>query len=361
MEKPEHVHIEEPLEEWDGELSCVRHDRQTGAWLIVAVHSTVLGPAAGGTRAMHYPSPGHAAVDATRLAAAMTLKMAVAGLPMGGGKAVIALPRLKAALDDADWRRLLQLHAAVLERLHGTYWTGPDVGTGSEDMDVLRSATRYAFGASPPLGGPGSSAPATAAGVFAAIQAASTEAGLEGLDGRRVLVQGMGAVGSLVGELAADSGAQLLVTDVDPARCRSAIDRGARFVASADATRTECDVLVPCATGGLVDAAIARTVPCTVIAGAANNPLAGDRTADILAERGIVYAPDFVANAGGAIHLVGRQVLGWTADQVHDRTAAIGTTLQAIFADSRARGITADQAARDLAAGRLQPAGRVGS
>lgn len=361
METSELVHIEEPLEEWDGELLSVRHDRQTGAWLIVAVHSTVLGPASGGTRAMHYPSPGHAVTDVTRLAGAMTLKMAVAGLPMGGGKAVIALPRPKAAVDAADWRRLLNLYAEVLERLNGTYWTGPDVGTGSGDMDVLRATTRYAFGASSALGGPGSSAPATAAGVFAAIQASCAEAGFEGLYGRRALVQGMGAVGSLVGELVSDAGAQLLVTDIDPARCRNAVDRGARFVASADTTSTECDILVPCATGGLIDAATARTLPCRVIAGAANNPLAGDGAATVLAERGVTYAPDFVANAGGAIHLVGRQVLGWTAEMVDERTAAIGTTLQTIFADSRARGITAEQAARDLATRRLQPTVRVGS
>lgn len=349
------MHVEQPLEEWDGELSCVRHDRQTGAWLVVAVHSTLLGPAAGGTRAMQYSSPGQAVADATRLAAAMTLKMAVAGLPMGGGKSVIALPPTKVAVDGVSWHRLLDLHAATLERLGGTYWTGPDVGTGSSDMDVLRRTTRYAFGASPAFGGPGSSAPATAAGVFAAIRAASAEAGFDGLDGRRVLVQGMGAVGSRVGELVADAGAELLVTDIDPARCRSAADRGAQFVEAACATRTVCDILVPCATGGVVDAAAARTVPCAVIAGAANNPLVGDETVAILADRGIVYAPDFVANAGGAIHLVGREVLGWTAEQVHDRTAAIGATLQTVFAAARDRGITSEQAAHDLAAHNLQP------
>jgi leucine dehydrogenase len=341
------------LSSWDGELCSVRFDRETGAWFVVAVHSTRLGPASGGTRAMVYPGVGDAVADATRLAGAMTTKMAAAGLPMGGGKSVIALPAPRAKLGEARWRRILRIHAENVQKFGGTYTTGPDIGTSSADMDVLRETTPFAFGRSVAVGGPGSSAPATALGVFAAVGAAAADAGLGGLAGLRVLVQGLGAVGAQVARLATEAGAELLVADVDPGRCAAARARGVRVVSPDEVTRTGCDVLVPCATGGLVDERVARTVPCAAVAGAANNQLADADAARVLAGRGIVYAPDFVANAGGAIHLVGREVLGWTDDQVTQRTLQIGATLDTVFADARTRGITTEQAAHDLAARRL--------
>ncbi|ANY07094.1 Glu/Leu/Phe/Val dehydrogenase dimerization domain-containing protein [Pseudonocardia sp. HH130630-07] len=338
------------LPEWDGELTSVRHDPDTGAWFVIGVHSTRLGPASGGTRAMVYPDPADAVADARRLAGAMTLKMAVAGLPMGGGKSVIALPAPRAALDDATWQRILALHAANLNLLGGNYTTGPDVGTNSADMDTLRTLTPHAFGRSTAAGGPGTSAPATALGVFAAIRAGAAEAGLDGVDGLRVLVQGLGAVGSGVARHAAEAGAKLIVTDVDPARCATAAETfGAEVVGPADVLTRECDVLVPCATGGLLDGATAREVPCAVIAGAANNLLADPVAADVLRRRGITYAPDFVANAGGAIHLVGREVLGWDAGRVTERTLAIGDTLAAVFADAREHATTTVEAAERVA------------
>lgn len=336
------------LPEWDGELTSVRYDRGTGAWFVIGVHSTRLGPASGGTRAMVYPSPGDAVADARRLAGAMTLKMAVAGLPMGGGKSVIALPAPRAELGEATWRRIIEVHAANLELLGGNYTTGPDVGTCSADMDVLAGLTPHVFGRSVAAGGPGSSGPMTALGVFAAIRAGAAEAGFDGVDGLRVLVQGLGAV---VARLAADAGAKLIVTDVDPARCAAAADElGAEVVDTGAVTTRECDVLVPCATGGLITAEVAATLPTAVVAGAANNLLADPYAAEVLRRRGIVHAPDFVANAGGAIHLVGREVLGWSADAVADRTRAIGDTLTGVFADARTHGTTTVTAAQDLAA-----------
>lgn len=352
--------IETVLPSWDGELCSVRFDPETGAWFVIAVHSTRLGPASGGTRAMIYPSVGDAVADATRLAAAMTTKMAVAGLPMGGGKSVIALPAPRAALDGDRWRRILRVHAANVQQLGGTYITGPDIGTSSADMDVLRETTPWAFGRSAATGGPGSGAPATALGVFAAARAAVAEAGLGdgdgGVAGLRILVQGLGAVGARVAELAAEAGAELLVADVDAERCALAAARGVRVVPPSEVTRTRCDVLMPCATGGLIDGRVARTLPCAVVAGAANNQLADAEAALVLSRRGIIYAPDFVANAGGAIHLVGREVLGWTEDQVTRRTLQIGQTLRSVFADARTHGTTPEQAAHDLAARHLADA-----
>jgi leucine dehydrogenase len=338
---------------WHGELCAVRYDRETGAWFVIAVHSTRLGPASGGTRAMVYPGVADAVADATRLATAMTTKMAAAGLPMGGGKSVIALPTPRAALGDARWRRILEIHAENVQELGGTYTTGPDIGTSSADMDVLRETTPFAFGRSVAAGGPGSSAPATALGVFAAVRAAAADAGFGELAGLRVLVQGLGAVGARVAQLAATAGADLLVTDVDPARCAGAEARGMAVVAPDAVTRTPCDVLVPCATGGVIDEEVAAALPCAVVAGAANNQLVDAGAAVVLAGRGVTYAPDFVANAGGAIHLVGREVLGWTPEEVTRRTLRIGATLADVFADARARGVTTEQAAHDLAARRL--------
>ena len=298
---------------------------------------------------MVYPDLGAAAADARRLAEAMTSKMAVTGLPMGGGKSVIALPAPRADLDDATWHRILDLHASNLRILGGNYWTGPDVGASSADMDRLRTRTAYVFGRSAEAGGPGSSAEETAVGVFAALLAAAREAGIDDLAGRRVLVQGLGAVGARVAEFAREAGATLLVTDVDDRRCAPFVAAGAEQVDTAAVLSTGCDILVPCATGGLLTAETARTVPCAVVAGAANNVLADDDAAGLLAERGIVYAPDFVANAGGAIHLVGREVLGWSAEEVHARSRKIGDTVGRIVKEARAQGVSTETAARPLA------------
>jgi leucine dehydrogenase len=334
---------------WNGELTAVRYDEQTGAHFVIALHSTRLGPAAGGTRAMVYTGVGEAVDDARRLAEAMTYKMAAGGLPMGGGKSVIALPAPRARLDAATWRRILQVHAANLQLLRGSYWTGPDVGTDSGDMDTLRLTTEYAFGRSIDAGGPGSSAEETAVGVFAAVQAAARDAGLGELAGQKVLVQGLGAVGARIAEFSRAAGAHLLVADVADDRCAAFSAYGARRVPVDDVTATECDVFVPCATGGVITSQVAATLPCAAIAGAANNILGDEQAAEVLRERNITYAPDFVANAGGAIHLVGREVLGWTSQEVRARALEIGQTVEKIFKEARAQGITSDAAARHIA------------
>lgn len=330
--------IDTVIEEWDGQLTCSRFDADTGAFFTVAVHSRQLGPAAGGTRAMTYAAGPHAAVaDATRLAGAMTLKMAMAGLPMGGGKSVIALPKPRHDIPAATWRRILAIHAENLATLAGSYWTGPDVGTSSADMDELHAASGYAFGRSEEAGGPGSSAPETAHGVHVAIRAAAEEAGFDELRGRRILVQGLGAVGYDVAARVASEGAQVVATDVEPALCKRAqTELDAEIIGIDEVLTTPSDIFVPCATGGIIDETTARTLPTRVVAGAANNLLSQESAADILCRRGIVLAPDFVANGGGAIHLVGREVLGWSADEVASHVEAVANTLKQIFEFARA-------------------------
>lgn len=347
--------IESVLTNWDGDLTCSRFDSQTGAFFTIAVHSRVLGPAAGGTRAMTYASPTTALEDATRLASAMTLKMAAADLPMGGGKSVIALPSPRASLSAEHWRRILDVHADNLSTLAGRYWTGPDVGTTSEDMDVLHETSGFAFGRTPAAGGPGSSAPETAHGVFVAIKVAAHEAGLADLNGQRVLVQGLGAVGMDVARMVANEGANVIACDTDPSRCRAASQEfGARIIEREAVLAQQSDVFVPCATGNLIDGEVAREIKTRVVAGAANNLLRDVAAGDILAGRGVVLAPDFVANAGGAIHLVGREVLGWTADEVHRQVENIGHTLTQLFELARSEGISTERAARILAEARFK-------
>ena len=341
------------LTSWDGVLCSTRYDRETGAFFVIALHSRSRGPAAGGTRARHYESYAGAIADAQRLAGAMTLKMAAADLPMGGGKSVIALPAPRDEIDDARWRRILSIHAENLATLNGSYWTGPDVGTTSADMDVLDAESGFAFGRSESAGGPGSSAPSTAQGVYVAMLRAAAEAGIDSFAGRRILVQGLGAVGMDVLQLARKDGAELIASDVDGERCARAVRLGASIVDPAEVLNVPSDVFVPCAMGGIIDAEVAGRIRTLVVAGAANNVLTDPAVGDELARRGIVYAPDFIANSGGAIHLVGREVLGWSTEEVAVHIDGIGATLGNVFESARARGVSSEQAALDLAAARL--------
>jgi leucine dehydrogenase len=340
---------------WDGELTTVRYDRESDAWFLIGVHSTALGPAAGGTRAMEYDSLDAAATDVTKLASAMTLKMSVAGLPMGGGKSVIALPAPRREIAPETWSRILSIHAQNLNKLGGNYWTGPDVNTSSADMDTLGDTTKFVFGRSTEKGGSGSSADNTAVGVYYSLLATAEAAGLgSSLRGHRVLVQGLGAVGNRLAELVRDDGAELIVSDVDASRVSAWADSGADVVPTESVTATPCDLFAPCATGGIIDEAIAERIPCTAIAGAANNPLTSPAVADVLAERGIVYAPDFVSNGGGAIHLVGYEVLGWPEETVDARIRGIGDTLREVYQEAKDRGVSTEQAARSLAHRRIE-------
>lgn len=337
--------FEQLLTGWDGEHAVVRHDAASGAWMFVCVHSTALGPAGGGTRMRVYGTPADGLADAMKLSGAMTRKMAAAGVPRGGGKAVLAVPEL---LQGEARRQLLLRYGELVASLGGTYRTAGDMNIGPADLDVVAERCPWVYGTT---ARGGDSGPGTARGVLHGIRAAVEQAfGATGLAGRRILVQGCGAVGhDLALALAAD-GADVLVSDVDEERARST---GLPSVPAADALAVECDVYAPCAVGGTLDADSISRLRCRVVAGSANNQLAEPADAERLQERGILYAPDYVINAGGVIQLIGTVDEGWDADELERRLAAIGDTLRELFAEAGRDGITPDAAAERLVERRL--------
>ncbi|GBC86347.1 Phenylalanine dehydrogenase [bacterium HR12] len=336
----------------DGEEVAVRYDAATETWMFVCVHSTVLGPAAGGTRMKVYPEPADALRDGLRLSAAMTSKNAIAGLPLGGGKAVLAVPEIPTG---ERRRALLLRYGELVEALGGTYVTACDMNTSERDMDVVAERTRHVMGRSVEAGGSGSSAPSTAVGVFHGIRAAVRHAiGADDLVGARVAVQGVGAVGGVLARLLAEAGAELVLADVVPERAEAlARELGAEVVPPEEALATPCDVLAPCATGGVLNRETIPTLRCRIVAGAANNQLGEPEDADRLAERGIVYAPDYVVNAGGIIHLASLELLGEDEAVRDARLRAIGETLEACLRRAEAEGISPGQAAERMVAERL--------
>ncbi len=344
--------FEELLEPWDGEEAVIRFDTRTRTWTFVLVHSTHLGPAAGGTRMKVYARPDEALADGLRLSAAMTRKLAVAGLPLGGGKAVLAVRHLP---EGAERRRVLLRYADVITSLDGRYHTGPDMNTGEEDMDVLAERCPYVYCRSPGNGGSGSTAPATAVGVLHGIRASLDWVhGSPELAGRSVLVQGVGAVGAPLAHLLAEAGADVAVSDVAVERATAfAAEIGARVVAPDEVVGTACDVYAPCAVGAVLSSATIPRLRCVIVAGAANNQLATDDDAERLQAAGIWYAPDFVINAGGAISATGLELLGEQATQVDERLARIGDILTEVYRSAARGGTTTEAAAVALADARL--------
>lgn len=280
------------------EQVIVCHDAPSGLRAIIALHSTRLGPAAGGVRMWDYASEDAALTDALRLSRAMSHKNALAGLPLGGGKSVI--------LGDphvAKTTELLAAFARHVQRLGGAYWCAEDVGMGIDDVAVLGRHCEYVFGLPGRIGDP---APHTAAGVFYGMKAAVEHAMGEWPDGLRVAVQGVGNVGYELCRLLHKEGARLIVTDVDEESLRRAVDEfGAERVGVEAIYDQPADVFAPCALGGVLNADTIRRLDVEVVAGSANNQLATAADGERLHQAGIVYAPDFLVNAGGMLSIGG--------------------------------------------------------
>lgn len=326
------------------ELVAFGCDPESGLRAIVAIHDTNLGPALGGCRMWPYASDEAALADVLRLSRGMTYKAALAGLPYGGGKSVI-LGNPKTQKTEA----LLRAMGRFVHSLGGRYHTAEDVGTTVADMDVLRRETPYAHGFSAASGDP---SPATAYGVFMGIKAAVRfRRGSDDLRGLTVAVQGLGSVGKRLSRYLADAGARLVVADIDEALVRNAVrDYGATPVTPGDIHRAKADVFAPCALGAILNDNTIPELGAAIVAGAANNQLAEARHGALLKARGVLYAPDYVVNAGGLIDIhVGESGGGEKA--VLERTARIYDTLLAVFeraaAEDAPTGTVADRMAEE--------------
>jgi len=347
--------MESLIEQWQGEAIITRYDRPAGAWIFIAVYSTLLGPAAGGTRMKQYPNPRAALQDAMRLAKGMAYKYAVPGMPWGGGKAVIALP------DDFDpglRPGLLRRYGKLVHQLGGLFYTGPDMGTCSEDMDVIaETGAPYIFACTPDAGGSGSSGPYTALGVFAAMEVACERVfGEPSVRGRRVLVQGTGSVGGPLIEYLLGSGAEVLFSEVDQAAINHyQDDLGVPFVNSEEVYGTECDIFSPCALGGVLNKDTIPALRCRIVAGGANNQLEDIDDAARLRARGILYAPDYVVNVGGAMAVLGLETLGWDRDRAEKEVSGnVKRALHQVFELAGEKDVSTEAAAEHIADERLK-------
>jgi leucine dehydrogenase len=346
-----------PLISLDHEELVIRRGRRSGVYTIVAVHSTALGPALGGCRMWRYESSADGARDALKLSRAMTFKTAACGLKVGGGKGVICLEPGRAPTGRAR-RDLLLDFADTVNVLEGSYITAEDVGTGPKDMSVIAEGTRYVTGLGRARGGSGDPSPFTAMGVEAAMRACCERAfGSTELAGRTVAVVGAGRVGSQLAGRLHKAGAKLLVADIDESRRESVAKLpGASWTDPSSAMLAEVDVLAPCALGGVIDQVNVDKLRCRVVCGAANNILAHEGLADDLAAEGILYAPDFIANAGGIIN-VSLELNGYEAAKARRGAAGIEQTMRTLLKEADEAGITPLAAAYRLARRRLASSG----
>jgi leucine dehydrogenase len=347
--------MENLIRSWDGEFVLTRYDQPTRTWMFIAVHSTALGVATGGTRMKPYPHPRDALQDGMRLAEGMTYKWAGVDFPRGGGKAVLAIPT---EFDPANREGLMIRYGRWLNDLNGVFETGADLGTNSKDMAIIARNFSGVFGCPPELGGAGDPGPLTALGIFSGIQASCiAKFGAPDLKGRTVVVQGVGSVGENLVKLLIESGCTVKFSDVNAAciadvRQKYSID----FVEPDWVYAEPCDVFAPCATGAILNAGTIPQLQCSIVAGGANNQLQKPEDGETLYERNILYAPDYIINAGGAIFLPAVEAMGWTKDQARERVRMIGDTLRDIYTASEKRHISTTKAAEQLAKERLEKA-----
>ncbi|MBX3469756.1 MAG: Glu/Leu/Phe/Val dehydrogenase [Planctomycetes bacterium] len=330
-------------------------DRRAGLRAIIAIHDTTLGPALGGLRMWPYKSEAEALRDVLRLARGMTYKAAAAGLNLGGGKAVIiGDPRT----DKSE--ALFRVFGRFVESLNGRYITAEDVGTSVHDMEYIFMETKYVTGVAPAHGGSGDPSPVTAFGVFQGMKAAmKTAFGSESFQGKHVAVQGLGNVGRHLIDSLVKAGARITVTDIDEEKCEKARrDFGAAVVAPDAIYDVACDVFSPNALGAVINDTTLPRLKCKVLCGGANNQLAEERHGMALREKGILYAPDFVVNAGGLINVY-VEMEGYVRDRALRMAEGIYNTTERVINISREQGVTTAEAADRFAEERIERIGNV--
>jgi leucine dehydrogenase len=332
------------------EQVLLSHDPSCGYFGIIAIHDTTLGPALGGTRFWHYESTEEALTDALRLARGMTYKSAVAGINLGGGKSVIMGDNRR-----PDREALFRAHGRFIETLNGRYITAEDIGTSPADMEYIKLETDHVAGL---LGLSGDPSPVTAYGVYMGMKAAAkVRWGSDQLAGKTVAIQGCGKVATHLARHLKDEGAQLIVTDIDPEKVKRVVaETGARAVPPDAIYDVDADVYAPCALGATVNDETLPRLKVEVIAGGANNQLAEDRHGDLLEQRGILYAPDYVINGGGVINVYG-ELHRWPAERAHQKAGEIYDTLLRIFEIARQQKIPTYRAADRLAEQRIAAIG----
>jgi leucine dehydrogenase len=333
------------------EQLVICNDSSAGYRGIIAIHSTTLGPALGGTRFWQYANDDEAIVDALRLARGMTYKNAVAGLNLGGGKSVIIGNN-----KTADREMIFRAHGRFVESLGGRYITAEDVGTSTADMDFVHMETKNVSGLAGRSGDP---SPVTAHGVFRAIQASAKERwGSDDLSTRSVSVQGAGHVGYYLMKELHEAGATLIVTDIDAERVKQVVQEfGARAVAPDDIYGVQADIFAPCALGGIINDQTLPQLKCEILAGAANNVLLeAEKHGVAIEERGILYAPDYVANAGGVINVYS-ELAGWSSARSFRKADEIYDTILKVFAIAKNDGVPTYVAADRLAEQRIKAVG----
>ncbi|MCH3883237.1 MULTISPECIES: Glu/Leu/Phe/Val family dehydrogenase [Tenacibaculum] len=340
-----------------GQLSFNNHeqivfcnDKDTGLKAIIGIHNTVLGPALGGTRMWQYNSEWDALNDVLRLSRGMTYKAAITGLNLGGGKAVI-IGDAKTQKND----KLMRRFGEFVHSLSGKYITAEDMGMETSDMDVIREVTPHVTGVSESIGGAGNPSPVTAYGVYMGMKAAAKyKFGSENLDGKKVLVQGVGHVGETLVKHITDEGAQVIINDINEARLEELSKKyGANVVLGNDIYGLDVDIYAPCAMGATINDVTIDQIKAQVIAGAANNQLADElKHGRLLKEKGIAYAPDFLINAGGIINVYA-ELEGYGRDEITKKTENIYNTTLEIFNLSEKENITTHGAAFNIAQKRI--------
>lgn len=344
------MNLFEVMENEDYEELVFCQDRKSGLKAVIAIHDTTLGPALGGTRMWSYATEQEAVVDALRLAKGMTYKNAAAGLSLGGGKTVIIGDSRTSKNED-----MFRAFGRYVQGLNGRYITAEDVGTSVEDMEIVSQETDYVAGLSHSRGSSGDPSPATAYGVYQGMKAAAKRAfGTDSLEGRLVAVQGVGHVGYYLCKHLHAEGAQLVVTDLN----REAVKRieeefGAFVVDPADIYSAACDIYAPCALGATLNDETIPQLKAQVVAGAANNQLKELRHGEILHKRGILYAPDYIINAGGVINIANEQS-GYNKERAYKQVETIADNLEEVFRISEAEGIPPHAAADRLAVQRIE-------
>jgi leucine dehydrogenase len=343
------MNIFETMRELDHEQLVFCHEPSVGYRGLIAIHNTALGPALGGTRYWQYKTDQDAVVDALRLARGMTYKAAVAGLNLGGGKSVILMdPKV------TDREAVFRAHGRFVESLKGRYITAEDVGTSPADMDYIYLETRHVVGLQGKSGDP---SPVTAMGVYQGMKAsAGWKFGSEDLSGRTVLVQGCGHVGYYLCKYLAQEGAKLVVTDIAKEKVQQVVDEfRAKPVKPEEIVGLEADVFAPCALGAVINDTTISQLKVKVVAGGANNVLAEPRHGDALEQRGILYAPDYVINAGGLIN-VNSELMGWSLERAMRKAVEIHDTMLRVFELAKAEQVPTYKAADLLAERRIATA-----